>query len=138
MRAIVVDPQAAGRLGIADVHAPHPGTGEALVQVEASSLNRGDILAAQQADAGWRPGHDVAGTVITAAADGTGPKEGSRVVGLLDAGVQITPPDLHGNITKIFIPRAALAEMTVLGVVGIARRKAAAAPLPAQPELFND
>jgi len=28
--------------------------------------------------------------------------------------------------------------MTVLGVVGIARRKAAAAPLPAQPELFND
>jgi hypothetical protein len=30
-----------------------------------------------------------------------------------------------------------LAEMTVLGVVGIARRKAAA-PLPTQPELFND
>jgi hypothetical protein len=52
--------------------------------------------------------------------------------------VQITPPDLHGNITKIFIPRAALAEMTVLGVVGIARRKAAPAPSPAQPELFND
>ena len=60
------------------------------------------------------------------------------LLGLLDAGVQITPPDLHGNITKIFIPRAALAEMTVLGVVGIARRKAAAAPLPVQPELFND
>ena len=60
------------------------------------------------------------------------------LLGLLDAGVQITPPDLHGNITKIFIPRAALAEMTVLGVVGIARRKAASAPLPAQPELFND
>jgi hypothetical protein len=60
------------------------------------------------------------------------------LLGLLDAGVQITPPDLHGNITKIFIPRAALAEMTVLGVVGIARRKAATAPLPAQPELFND
>lgn len=60
------------------------------------------------------------------------------LLGLLDAGVQITPPDLHGNITRIFIPRAALAELTVLGVVGIARRKAAAPPLPAQPELFND
>jgi hypothetical protein len=59
------------------------------------------------------------------------------LLGLLDAGVQITPPDLHGNITKIFIPRAALTEMTVLGVVGIARRKAAA-PSPAQPKLFND
>jgi NADPH2:quinone reductase len=86
VRAVVVDPQAAGRLGITDVSAPDPGPGEALVRVEASSLNRGDILAAQQADAGWRPGHDVAGTVITAAADGTGPKEGSRVAGLLDAG----------------------------------------------------
>jgi NADPH:quinone reductase len=86
VRAIVVDPQAAGRLGVADVRKPHPGPGEALVQVEASSLNRGDILAAQQADTGWRPGHDVAGIVMTAAADGTGPKEGSRVIGLLDAG----------------------------------------------------
>ncbi|MGB6430351.1 MAG: hypothetical protein WBF06_07175, partial [Candidatus Acidiferrales bacterium] len=55
------------------------------------------------------------------------------LLGLLDAGVQITPPDLHGNIIKIFIPRAALAEMTVLGVVGIARRKAAAATPPPPP-----
>jgi NADPH:quinone reductase len=86
VRAIVVDPQAAGRLRVTDVPAPHPSSGEALVQVDASSLNRGDILAAQQADAGWQPGHDVAGTVITAAADGSGPTEGSRVVGLLDAG----------------------------------------------------
>ena len=59
------------------------------------------------------------------------------LLGLLDGGVQITPPDLHGNVTRIFIPRAALAEMTVLGVVGIARRKVAAA-VPAQPELFDD
>jgi NADPH2:quinone reductase len=86
VRAIVVDPQAAGRLRVTDVPAPYPSSGEALVQVEASSLNRGDILAAQQADAGWRPGHDVAGIVITAAADGSGPQAGSRVVGLLDAG----------------------------------------------------
>ena len=59
------------------------------------------------------------------------------LLGLLDGGVQITPPDLHGNITRIFIPRAALAEMTVLGVVGIARRKAAA-PAPDQTKLFNE
>jgi len=59
------------------------------------------------------------------------------LLGLLDPGVQITPPDLHGNITRIFIPRAALTEMTVLGVVGIARRKAAA-PAPDQPKLFGE
>jgi hypothetical protein len=57
---------------------------------------------------------------------------------LLDAGVQITPPDLSGRAVRIFIPRSSLAEMTVLGVVGIARRKAAAPPAPAQPKLFSD
>lgn len=86
VRAIVVDPQAPGRLGVTDVEAPRPGPAQALVRVEASSLNRGDLLAAGQADAGWRPGHDMAGTVLTAAADGGGPAPGSRVVGLLDAG----------------------------------------------------
>jgi hypothetical protein len=57
------------------------------------------------------------------------------LLSLLDRGVQITPPDLHGTTIKIFIPRTALTEMTVLGVVGIARRKVAA---PVQPGLFND
>ena len=57
------------------------------------------------------------------------------LLSLLDRGVQITPPDLHGTTLKIFIPRSALTEMTVLGVVGIARRKPSA---PAQPGLFND
>jgi hypothetical protein len=57
------------------------------------------------------------------------------LLSLLDRGVQITPPDLHGTTLKIFIPRTALTEMTVLGVVGIARRKPAAPP---QPGLFND
>jgi hypothetical protein len=57
------------------------------------------------------------------------------LLSLLDRGVQITPPDLHGTTLRIFIPRAVLTEMTVLGVVGIARRKPA---VPAQPGLFND
>jgi hypothetical protein len=57
------------------------------------------------------------------------------LLSLLDRGVQITPPDLRGTTLKIFIPRTALTEMTVLGVVGIARRKPAAPP---QPGLFND
>ena len=59
------------------------------------------------------------------------------LLSLLDRGVQITPPDLHGTTLRIFIPRSALTQMTVLGVVGIARRKPTAAP-QAQPELFGD
>jgi hypothetical protein len=57
------------------------------------------------------------------------------LLSLLDRGVQITPPDLHGITLRIFIPRTALSEMTVLGVVGIARRKPAAPP---QPGLFTE
>ena len=59
------------------------------------------------------------------------------LLALLDSGVQITPPDLNGGTVRIFVPRTALAEMTVLGVVGIARRKPAA-PAPIQPRLFSD
>ena len=57
------------------------------------------------------------------------------LLSLLDRGVQITPPDLHGMTIKIYIPRTALVEMTVLGVVGISRRKPAA---PSQPGLFSE
>jgi hypothetical protein len=57
------------------------------------------------------------------------------LLSLLDRGVQITPPDLHGTTLRIFIPRSALSEMTVLGVVGIARRKPAAT---VQPGLFSE
>jgi len=59
------------------------------------------------------------------------------LLALLDAGIHITPPDLNGPALRIFVPRSSLAEMTVLGVVGIARRKPAAA-LPSQPKLFAD
>src|SRR6202022_1470172 len=57
------------------------------------------------------------------------------LLSLLDRGVQITPPDLHGTTVRIFIPRTALSEMTVLGVVGISRRKPAAV---VQPGLFSE
>ncbi len=56
---------------------------------------------------------------------------------LLVNGIQLTPPDLHGNSLRMFIPRTALAEMKVLGVVGVARR----VPRPAaaiQPKLFSE
>ena len=58
------------------------------------------------------------------------------LLALLDSGVQITPPDLNGAAVRIYVPRSALAELTVLGVVGVARRKPPAAPA-AQPKLFS-
>jgi hypothetical protein len=60
------------------------------------------------------------------------------LLSLLDNGLQITPPDLNSTTDRIFIPRLALSEVTVLGVVGIARRKPAAQPAPTQPRLFTE
>lgn len=61
------------------------------------------------------------------------------LLSLLDNGLQITPPDLNSATDRIFIPRGALSEVTVLGVVGIARRKpAAAAAVASQPRLFTE
>ena len=59
------------------------------------------------------------------------------LLALLDSGIQITPPDLNGAAVRIFVPRSALSEVTVLGVVGVARRKPTAAA-PAQPKLFSE
>jgi Family of unknown function (DUF6982) len=62
------------------------------------------------------------------------------LLSLLDNGLQITPPDLNSATDRIFVPRSALSEVTVLGVVGIARRKpaAAAAATGQQPGLFTE
>jgi hypothetical protein len=63
------------------------------------------------------------------------------LLALLDSGVHITPPDMQGDTHRMFIPRAAITEMKVLGVVGVARRPravAAAASASAQPTLFNE
>lgn len=86
IRAIVVDPEVAGRLAIKEVAAPQPGPSEALVQVEAVSLNRGEAGMAMVVEAGTRLGWDLAGIVIKPAANGTGPRVGSRVVGSVNAG----------------------------------------------------
>jgi hypothetical protein len=58
------------------------------------------------------------------------------LLSLLDNGIQITPPDFNANTDRIFVPRSALSEVTVLGVVGIARRKPA--PSAPQPSLFEE
>jgi uncharacterized protein DUF6982 len=60
------------------------------------------------------------------------------LLSILDNGIQITPPDLNSATDRIFIPRTALSEVTVLGVVGVARRKPAAAATAAQPRLFTE
>lgn len=86
MKAIAIDPNAAGRLVIQEFDAPTPLPNEAVVTVKAFSLNRGEVRRAQTGAAGARIGWDLAGIVEKEAADGTGPKAGTRVVGILRTG----------------------------------------------------
>lgn len=86
IRAVVVDPDAPGRLALQVVDSPPLRPNEALVRVRAISLNRGEIRRAAAANPGWRPGWDFAGTVEQQAADASSPPKGARVVGILDSG----------------------------------------------------
>src|SRR5438067_5885837 len=84
MLAIVNTPGGAEPVAIREVTEPELQPNEALVAVRAFSLNRGELRLFQVRPEGWRPGQDIAGVVLQAAADGSGPPAGTRVVALTD------------------------------------------------------
>lgn len=85
MRALLATASAA-RLEIGDVPDPTPLAHEALIEVKAISLNRGEVRRLDSTPPGTVIGWDLAGVVSRPAADGSGPPEGARVVGLMNPG----------------------------------------------------
>src|SRR5690242_19751338 len=82
MRAIVYDPQVRANLRFDDVDEPVVADNEALIDVHAVALNFGEIhWIAEARKPGDIPGWDSAGVIRQAAADGSGPPAGTRVVG---------------------------------------------------------
>lgn len=87
MRAVIYDPQARANLRLTDVDEPVVADSEALVEVRATALNFGEVhFIDRMRKPGEIPGWDAAGVVVAAAADGSGPPVGSRVVGFNGAG----------------------------------------------------
>ncbi|MBV9825630.1 MAG: zinc-binding dehydrogenase [Alphaproteobacteria bacterium] len=84
MLAVVNTPGGAEPVAIREVAEPELRPHEALVAVHAFSLNRGELRLFQVRAEGWRPGQDIAGVVVKAAADGSGCPAGTRVVALCD------------------------------------------------------
>jgi NADPH:quinone reductase len=84
MLALVISTNSATGLMIAEVEEPRPRANEALVLVHTTSLNRGELRLLSIRPKGWIPGQDVVGVVERAAADGSGPALGTRVVALVD------------------------------------------------------
>jgi NADPH:quinone reductase len=83
MRAIVSTPKGPSFTDRREVPPPAPAANEALVAVRAFGVNRGELtLVARRED--WQPGQDIAGEVVQAAADGSGPQPGARVAGLAE------------------------------------------------------
>jgi NADPH:quinone reductase-like Zn-dependent oxidoreductase len=123
-RAVVVDPEAPGRLVLRPVGDPAPGRAEAIVRVRAISLNRGEVRRASMAPAGWRPGWDLAGEVARAAADGSGPRVGARVVGILPEGAWAEHVAVPTHALAELPARVAFGQAATLPVAGLTALRA--------------
>ncbi|ADP79399.1 zinc-binding dehydrogenase [Pseudofrankia inefficax] len=85
MRGFVTDPAGQAGLRLADdLPEPEPAAGEFLLEVRGYAINPGEVGLIARRPNGWRPGQDVTGVVLRAAADGSGPPVGSRVAAVVD------------------------------------------------------
>lgn len=120
MKAVVVDPNAPDRLVLREFEPPKLQPNEALVRVRAVSLNRGEVSQAlTTAPTGARPGWDLAGVVETPAADGTGPPEGARVVGIVASGAWAEAVAVQTDALALLPDGVSFAQAAALPVAGL-------------------
>lgn len=81
MQRLIPTGDPARPVAFAEASQPVPEPDEALIRVEAFTPNRGETFLLERPGPGLLPGKDVAGLVVQAAADGSGPSIGARVVG---------------------------------------------------------
>jgi NADPH:quinone reductase len=87
---------------IGEVPEPLPRPDEALIEVQAVAVNRGELRLLRARPRGWQPGQDVAGVVVERASDGSGPPVGIRVVAW---------PEQAGWAEMVAVPTSHLAHL---------------------------
>jgi NADPH:quinone reductase-like Zn-dependent oxidoreductase len=119
MLAVVNTPNGSAPVELRDVPEPKPAPNEALVEVRAFSLNRGELRVFQIRSEGWRPGQDISGVVLQPAANGGGPKAGARVVALTDNAGWAERAAVPAHRMAVLPDNVLIEEAAVLPVAGL-------------------
>jgi len=124
MLAVVNTPGGAVPVALQEVPEPQPAANEALVEVRAFSLNRGELRLFQLRPEGWRPGQDISGVVVQPAANGSGPKAGARVVALTDNAGWAERAAVPAHRMAVLPDNVLLEEAAALPVAGLTALRA--------------
>jgi NADPH2:quinone reductase len=130
MRALLHDPAAPHGVRFGEVPVPEPASDQTLIRVAATSLNFADVGFGPSAGISEGvPGFDASGIVLSAAADGSGPPPGTRVVSFgwsgawaelraVDAGELAIVPDELDLGTAAALPVAGVTALRALRRLG--------------------